>query len=55
MNSKRWNYNCAFYYDYLILNGENLKKKRATFYIHKNESFTSFIAKGDATGKQTFR
>jgi hypothetical protein len=50
-NLRRWNYNCAFYYYYLIME-KIYKKTRATFYIGKNAQFTSFIGKRDATGKQ---
>jgi hypothetical protein len=54
MNFRRWNYNCAFYYYYVIMQ-KIYKINRATFYIRNNWSFISFIAKRDATGKHIFR
>jgi hypothetical protein len=44
MNFRRWNYQCAFYCYYLIME-KIYKITIETFYIRKNGSFTSFIDK----------
>jgi hypothetical protein len=51
MNLRHWNYNCAFYYYYLMME----KMYKICKSIRKNGKFTRFIAKRDATGKQIFR